>query len=852
MIRKNLRLPYLFLIITPFVLLSPILLTGRALFWGTPSLQFVPWWSWAWETLRTGHLPLWNPLLGMGAPLLANYQSALFYPPNWMYLVLGGLGGSGLIAWGQAMLIGLHLCWAALGMALLARRLGLNLLAQIICGLSFSLSGYLVTRAGFLSINATSAWLPWIILGVTELVFTINSARERKVGVAGENKTKSTNFGIPFHVFKKIMKKPVLILIPSIGMQLLAGHAQTSWYTLVLAVIWGGYLTFAERETQRSTRIQGKAHSHISVRTPYLSNVTFKDLLGYIHRLASMWGWLGFVILSGILLAAVQLLPTTEYLLVSQRAKAVDYEFAMTYSFWPWRFLTVLAPKLFGDPATGDYWGYGYYWEDAIYVGLLPLILAMIAVYNGIKKRHLQDHELSHAELNPTKLETFLLIVMLFSFLLALGKNTPIFPWLYKHVPTFSMFQAPTRWTIWAEFALALLAGMGANSLKRPTGKGLYWTRLGVAGAIAISFGAGLAAIFSENIIEAIKPSFLKATAMTGVWGVGAGILILTAPLAPLESSEESRLRKNWWFWAANIFVAADLLIAGWGQNPGVDRNFYRTVPGTISQVKPLLGDERLYIFPEGEDALKYSRFFRANTFAPPESFTGWDNLRDTFLPNLSLLDGIPTASNFDPLVPGRYQVWISALDQASLQVKSELLNLMSVKIVENVDNTHPFGIYFQIGDPYPRIRWLSCGLLASNGDQALDRILNGKMDFNSEVVLEADTPIEIPDCLDAGGASVQTTSASPNDLKVEIEAKYPGFLLIADVWYPGWKAWIDDTPIPIMRANYLFRAVSIPSGNHEVTLAYRPIWFYVGLAICIIAWLGLGYLWVNSSAEER
>jgi hypothetical protein len=104
-------------------LLAPVYLTGKALFWGTPLMQFVPWWSVAWESLLDGHLPLWNPLLGMGAPLLANYQSGLLYPPNWGYLLLWALGGDRLMAWGMAPFGVLHLAWAGAGMIYLARRL---------------------------------------------------------------------------------------------------------------------------------------------------------------------------------------------------------------------------------------------------------------------------------------------------------------------------------------------------------------------------------------------------------------------------------------------------------------------------------------------------------------------------------------------------------------------------------------------------------------------------------------------------------------------------------------------------------------------------------------------------------
>ncbi|MBT4002928.1 MAG: hypothetical protein HOF10_06390, partial [Chloroflexi bacterium] len=92
-------------IIAPFILMGPTILSGKAIYWGTPLLQFVPWWTQAWQTLKLGQLPLWNPLVGMGVPLLANYQSALLYPPTWLYFLFAEIADSPGIAWGQALLI---------------------------------------------------------------------------------------------------------------------------------------------------------------------------------------------------------------------------------------------------------------------------------------------------------------------------------------------------------------------------------------------------------------------------------------------------------------------------------------------------------------------------------------------------------------------------------------------------------------------------------------------------------------------------------------------------------------------------------------------------------------------------
>src|SRR3972149_2479106 len=172
LMRRRSMVIWLPILIAPVILLAPLLFTAKAMFWGTTALQFIPWRYFAWETIREGILPLWNPLVGMGAPLLANHQSALLYPPNWLLFLLDEIGGVGWAAWGQGLLVAVHLAWAGAGMYLLANKLGLSDLAQTISGLAFGLSGYLVARSGFLSINSAVAWLPWV------LVYSVSAGNE--------------------------------------------------------------------------------------------------------------------------------------------------------------------------------------------------------------------------------------------------------------------------------------------------------------------------------------------------------------------------------------------------------------------------------------------------------------------------------------------------------------------------------------------------------------------------------------------------------------------------------------------------------------------------------------------------
>ncbi len=728
------------------------------------------------------------------------------------------------MAWFQAVMVLLHLVWGSLGMALLIRQLRLGLLAQVIAGLAFGLSGYLVSRAGFLSINAAVAWMPWIILGVTKLIAAYNSQSIDNPHTAESDENRQ---------YKLV--SAYLLLTVSIAMQLLAGHAQTAWYSLILASIWALYFAMTNsRDTRRnisSSTNESTDNSEVQVAKNILASSGDRENKSPTFPVMKMLLLLGAALLLAIGLAAVQLLPTIEYLLQSQRVAAVDYDFAMSYSFWPWRFLSFVAPDLFGNPVLGDYWGFANYWEDAIYIGLIPFVLAIAALLTRGKR--VQDQTVI-----KSRFVWFLFVLILISFAIALGRNTPIFPWLYRHVPTFDMFQAPTRISILAVFSLAILSAIGADSWRRPRGKRLYWLRLGVMAAAAITVGAGIALLVSHSLSWGIRPSFIRAIAMVGFWGVGLGFLALKAPQK--EDMVAANHNWGWWQWAVIFWVGFDLVVAGWGLNPGVDLSVYREPSPAGEHVASLLDEGRLYLPAEDEELLKFERFLRFDTFQPFSGEEGWQSLRATMLPNVTILDSVPSANNFDPLLPGRYSEWIGLLGEADSETKDQMLNLMGVTVVENIDLNEPYGVRFDSRDAYPRIRWVACGLLVDNADQAIEKVTQNQVDFVNEVILEVGDMSDEPLCNEHVPAEINLISSGPSKILLEVVNTHPGYLVIADVWYPGWQANVDGNPTPILHANYLFRAVALPSGEHEVVIAYQPKWFSWGVVVSGFALAGL------------
>ena len=734
------------------------------MYWGTPILQFLPWRALALDALKGGELPLWNPLVGMGAPLVANYQSAFFYPPNWLYIPFGWIGGTAAMAWLQGVLIAFHLAFSGWGMARLVRKLGMGVLAQTVGGLAFGLSGYLVARAGFLSINAAVAWLPWVVAGAYDLTHDI------KLG---------TNRTLPRTIARAALP---------IAMLLLAGHAQTAWYTLVLGGLMASYFSWQSAYSH----VRGQENEQVAL-VERIRSVAFGEIR------------YGAAAIFGAALAAVQLLPTAELLVQSQRAGGADYEFVMTYSYWPWRFITIFAPDFFGSPVSGDYWGYANYWEDAMYIGLLPVLLAIGAVLKNRKQ----------------PLVRFLAVLTIIIFVLALGKNTPIFPFLYTTIPTFDLFQAPTRLSIIAVFALSLLAAIGIESWKGPLGK--RERRRGSLGLV-ISLGIVIAAIAGQFILAGREQTFFGPTILAGVLGAISAVLYMRRP------KTERRLG---WQWLIGGLIAIDLVAAGWGLTPVVS-------PAKISSLEKLELPQtgRIWMAEPVIREVMFNHLFRFDTFE-----SDWDALVASRIPNLNIFSGVPSANNFDPLLPGRYVHWIEALENVDLPLREKMLAMMGVGTV-GVLGPEAGEIQFQtVVDSPTRLHWFSCAVPANDGDQAWALTFGDPLFERPYVVLENfDTNAEWV-CGDEGLTKMQVVEEGLNEIWIEVETETSGWLVVGDTWYPGWVATVEGEASPVKRANHLFQAVRVPTGGGEVVLNYRPVSFYIGAAISLLALLGL--LWI-------
>jgi hypothetical protein len=138
--------------------------------------------------------------------------------------------------------------------------------------------------------------------------------------------------------------------------------------------------------------------------------------------------------------------------------------------------------------------------------------------------------------------------------------------------------------------------------------------------------------------------------------------------------------------------------------------------------------------------------------------------------------------------------------------------------------------------------------------EAALGRLRAADFDPRATVLLERPAPL--PAGPPSGGDVTSFATPGPNELAITTDAPGPAYLFLSEVFYPGWRASVDGHSAEILRANYLFRAVPLPAGRHEVRLEFRPLTFQLGAAITALTVLGLlvlGFLsWRRGAVARR
>jgi hypothetical protein len=204
------------------------------------------------------------------------------------------------------------------------------------------------------------------------------------------------------------------------------------------------------------------------------------------------------------------------------------------------------------------------------------------------------------------------------------------------------------------------------------------------------------------------------------------------------------------------------------------------------------------------------------------------------------LLEGYPKVDGFFSLYfPSERDIHFN-LYVGTNSIQTNLANFLSV---------------CQITDDARRFEWLAqTNFLPwlTGGQQPLfvspTNSLKAVLDFvwdPQRVVFLPDEAREVIQGTNQTRIRILRQSMRAHQITAEIEAEQPAMVVLAQSYYHWWRAFVDQKPVKIWRANHAFQAIEVPEGQHEVTFKYRDDSFRIGavisllsLAVCgVLAW---------------
>jgi hypothetical protein len=592
-------------------------------------------------------------------------------------------------------------------------------------------------------------------------------------------------------------------------LQILAGHTQYLYYTIFFSWL---YLLFVTRHLLHRSLI----------RSWVLHNAGFLCSIGI-----------------ALLIALPQVIPVYEMLSLSPR-KSLDIGDVARFSFPPQNLLTFLTPLIFGDGVKIPYWGLYNLWEMCAYCGTMSLLLSAVAI-KGFKR---------------VNQGIFFLFLAVFALIMALGGHTPLLKLFYHILPGFKMFRGHSKTHIFCCFAIALLAGIGYDALRCFSIKKGRQFFLPLLGGLGLTLVLLLLIPYSELMEDPIKSflayvqndqrsylpipgvenaDFADAAVSQAVMSVRYFLISLFLGLCLIVLT--LRFGSHWLLNTITIlFILADLFIFGktfvssvdihhWDLKPEAlqflvrDTDQYRSAIitsfgpkyGITSPLHQISGDYP-YVLS------RYSRLYNlANQGKPIPSMKLTAIRRLSPLYNLFNLKYLVVNSNRKLDIPGYEEVYDDGI----------------LSILQNNYAVHRVYLPRQIK-------------MVKEENEALRSVLELPAISGEQIILESESASNIS--FDYGSLFHQK---DPNDMveivayrsnRIELRANLASdaWVVLADTFYSGWKAIIDDQfEAVIIPANYAFRAIYVPQGVHKIVFQYRPKFFAASIIIALITLLG-------------
>lgn len=745
----------------------------------------------------TGEVPLWNPYVFGGMPFAQDMQVAAFYP---LYLPLYVMPEDWL---GPAMswLVVLHVMiagWCA----------------------------YAHART-YLGPMGEGAWQPWgIHLGAFVAAVGYAFAGKWMLHLlAGGHFPMLGLAWVPLVLLfleRAIRKRtwlPATLAGGAFALIILGSHPQVMFYAGLVVALW----TFGPALEQAGWFGMGKVSA---VSTAYA-------LFVWLTR-----GLCTVVVAS--LLAAIQLLPNLDVIPEASRGHGLESLEGLDVAAWK-------ATELIGPPLAEPTW------EERGGFTTLWLVLAGMGLVVGPRR--------------------FWYLAFVGGVIMAFGLGASAF---LHAIPGFAYFRLPGRILWFAALPVALLAGYFVQKLIEAPAEvaahAMACRRVLVGVAITAALLVGLWALALRQLGRPIQTHAIAYWSFTALT---TGVLYLL-------------LRRHRQSWPRHLLLVLvgllvlDLWFMSWpfvevrdaatvyqpsrcvkyvrdhlrGHGRVLDQDLPDQPAATplgfalpmLLSIEPVRGWHSL-------DVRRYKEFVQlimdADDPLRPSELIGNFPIRNKQLLDLLGVQYVMQAR--DDGIGGKGDISLASDDRFRVEFEDDAPKAFGVIRSSGVRSFPPY-LVFANPDAMPRAFVVHKAEELADRSRLLEQVRS--TDLRRVVLLEEEKPgAKIEQTTSETTSSATIVSYHPNEITVQVHASRPGWLVLADPWYPGWTARINGAPAPVLRADFAFRAVPLAYGDKVVTLRMEPPaylwgrWFsFVSVAIFALYWAGASLAFPNAA----
>lgn len=533
-----------------------------------------------------------------------------------------------------------------------------------------------------------------------------------------------------------------------------------------------------------------------------------------------------FIFIPVLFLSAIQLLPFSEYSQFSTRPVFdINYAHGSTSLF---SYIHLLLPNFFGIMRDGTSWGATA--DINGFVGMIPFLLAVWVMFR-----------------NKSKKVLFFTFSVIITFLLALGKYSPLYLLAFYILPFFSRFRSTTSILIIYTFSLSILAGYAIDYLFQKLKVNAKTKQI----SILIFLVSSIILLFSAIYIRLnMFPQFVSIIKTINV-------IQKTAFFTRFLEYSSSRMQIIFHLWADNISILAFFLTL-----------FFLFIyllkkQQCITQIQKfiflLLVVSELFIFGSNnyivsqennlQTPKEISNFFQKDTsrfrvltmidpgakppFADPSFFKTEAIKALTFLQaNTNILQGVEIVGGYASIVHKDYSNYISykrSDDPTGITLPYPGMRQLDELGVKYIITAGRYEKELQEDRQYK--------LVFEYRDKKINRIFHIYQNLKS-----------FPRVYVLNGKNEMTGLASillykSNEIKILIISPEKGRLILTDIYYPDWSVKVNGKTIPITKYK-IFRSVPIEKGKSEVVFTYLPKSFIIGATLSVVNWIFvLGFL---------